>query len=197
MTDQSALDAKYFIDDKIYNCPFCRRRHVSYKLIHVAMFDWSTQKECTVVIVSCSSCKKRSMHLSHGGLVRYATGGYIMKSGDDQDAEVFYSVPTSFFVIDARIPAILRDLITEAEACLKMNLLTGASACTRKAIYELTVLQETTGEHYDDRIKELKSRFTYIDPELFNILGLIKDMTSDKVHEQSWPKWDSAHLKLF
>ena len=34
------------------------------------------------------------------------------------------------------------------------------------------------------------------DPELFNILGSIQEMTSDKIHEQSWDKWDSRNLQL-
>jgi hypothetical protein len=28
-------------------------------------------------------------------------------------------------------------------------------------------------------------------------LSKIKGMTSDKIHEQSWDKWDSKHLTLF
>ena len=78
-----------------------------------------------------------------------------------------------------------------------MNFLTGASACTRKAIYELTVKEKAEGANYEDRIKFLKSKFTNIDPDLFDVLCHIKDMTSEKVHEQSWDKWDSKHLKLF
>lgn len=115
----------------------------------------------------------------------------------DLDSHIFYSVPTSFFVLDSRIPQVLRDLITEAEGSLKMNFLTGASACTRKAIYELTVLEKAEGNNYDERIKSLKSKHPEIDSELFDVLAHIKDMTSDKVHEQSWDKWDNKHLLLF
>jgi hypothetical protein len=53
-------------------------------------------------------------------------------------------------VLDNRINVTIRELITEAEGCLKMNFLTGASACIRKAIYELLVLEEATGEHYEE-----------------------------------------------
>jgi hypothetical protein len=115
----------------------------------------------------------------------------------DIDSNIFYSVPTSFFVLDSRIPQILRDLITEAEGCLKMNFLTGASACTRKAIYELTIHEKAQGENYDERIKFLKEKHPHIDSTLFDVLAHIKDMTSDKVHEQSWDKWDNKHLTLF
>lgn len=125
-------------------------------------------------------------------------GSYaLFHIGIDLDKAFFYSVPTSFFVIDNRIPRIIRELITEAEGCIKMNFLTGASACTRKAIYELLVHEKLSQGSYDDQIKRLKEKFAGIDEELFEILGHIKDMTSEKVHEQSWDAWDSKHLQLF
>ncbi|MFC2008235.1 hypothetical protein ACFLT0_00900, partial [Chloroflexota bacterium] len=107
-----------------------------------------------------------------------------------------YSVPTSFFVIDSRIPSAIRELITEAEGCLKMNYLTGASACMRKAIYELLVIEKTGEGDYESRIKALKQKYADSDPQLYDILYHIQDMTSNKVHEQSWDKWDSQYLKL-
>ncbi len=68
-------------------------------------------------------------------------------------------MPTSFFVIDARIPGIIRELITEAKGCLKMNFLTGASSCARKAIYELLVIERAEGADYETRIKSLKPKY--------------------------------------
>jgi len=135
------------------------------------------------------------MHLSFQDISNQ--GSWNFKAGVDLDAQIFYSVPTSFFVLDSRIPQVLRDLITEAEGCLKMNYLTGASACTRKAIYELTILEKAQGANYDERIKFLKDKYTHIASTLFDVLAHIKDMTSDKVHEQSWDKWDNNHLMLF
>jgi len=196
MADDSHLDAKYFINDRIYNCPFCKRRHVTYSIADHTSFQWSESKTCHVWIVVCHSCNKKSMHLSYADLS--VPGGYShFRSDIDLDSNIFHSVPTSFFVLDSRIPQILRDLITEAESSLKMNFLTGASACTRKAIYELTILEKAEGENYDERIKFLKNKYPNIDSTLFDVLAHIKDMTSDKVHEQSWDKWDSKHLTLF
>jgi len=127
--------------------------------------------------------------------IRGPRGGF--KSITNIDEKIFYSVPTSFFVTDNRIPSSLRELITEAEGCSKMNYLTGASACTRKAIYELLRLQKCKGDDYNKKIKSLKKNFKNIDSTLFDILNHIKDMTSDHVHEQSWVAWSSNHLKLF
>jgi hypothetical protein len=137
------------------------------------------------------------MHLTHDRILTVVNGRYRFLDNIDIDSKIFYSVPTSFFVVDSRIPKVLRELITEAEGCVKMNFLTGASACTRKAIYEFTILQKCKGGNYDERIKELKSTLPQIDQELFDVLAHIKDLTSDKVHEESWEKWDSSHLVLF
>lgn len=142
------------------------------------------------------------MHLSYKGnselmvFIPDSVSKRIFKDEADIDSQIFYSVPTSFFVIDERIPAVIRELITEAEGCVKMNYLTGASACARKAIYELTVREKATGQDYEEQIKSLKDKYSSIDATLFDDLVHIQDMTSDKIHEQSWPKWDSHHLSL-
>jgi len=136
------------------------------------------------------------MHLTYEDL-KDSRFAHYFREDVDLDKAFFYSVPTSFFVVDRRIPRVLRELITEAEGCARMNYLTGASACTRKAIYELLVIQGATGQDYDDRIKDLRTKHPAVDAELFEILGHIKDMTSDHVHEQSWVAWDSKHLHLF
>lgn len=194
MVDKSYLDKKYFIDPYVYNCPYCNRKNVRYAIYTTYSFDWSESKKCFVYFITCKDCENKSMHLSFSD-IRQSTAYF--KEDIDIDAEVFYSVPTSFFVIDSRIPNIIRELITEAEGCVKMNFLTGASACTRKAIYELTVKEEAKGEDYEGKIKFLKQKYQNIDSDLFDILCHIKDMTSEKVHEQSWDKWGSKHLTLF
>ncbi|MCK5768175.1 MAG: hypothetical protein KAH35_07380 [Candidatus Atribacteria bacterium] len=63
--DDSYLDSKYFIDEYVYNCPFCNRRNVSYFVSNVRNeFDWTPEKKCYVYFVVCDSCGKESMHLS-------------------------------------------------------------------------------------------------------------------------------------
>lgn len=194
MADQSHLDLKYFIDPDVYNCPFCNRHNVTYRLEGCHFFHWKDDKGCLVYRVKCRSCEKISMHLSYETL--HEPTGNLRFKDIDLDAAIFYSVPTSFFVLDDRIPSVIRELIAEADACLKMNFLTGASACARKAIYELLVREKAEGEHYADKIKSLKTTHPEVDSTLIDVLGHIQDMTSDKIHEQSWPKWDSAHLRL-
>jgi hypothetical protein len=199
MPDESYLDLKYFIDPEVYNCPFCNRRNVVYYLSYVRTFNWTENRTCYVYFVTCNSCNKESMHLSFEAIHEEFQYPYRIKfqSNIDLDSKVFYSVPTSFFVLDDRIPAVIRELITEAEGCIKMNFLTGASACMRKAIYELTVLEKSEGTDYESKIKFLKDKYPGSDPNLFDIIAHIQDMTSDKIHEQSWDHWNSGHLKLF
>ena len=107
----------------------------------------------------------------------------------------FYSVPTSFSVLDERVPRILRELTTEAEGCLKSNYLTGASACARKIVYELGVLSEAKGENYEERIKSLKQIHSGVEPTFFDTLLTIQQVTSSKVHENSFDGWEAKHLR--
>ena len=105
-------------------------------------------------------------------------------AGEYLDGIFFYSVPTSFFVLDERVPKILRDLLTEAEGCLKSNFLTGASACARKLVYELSAKEKAEGSNYDERIKGLKLVHPEVPSEFFDTLLTIQQVTSTKVHEK-------------
>ena len=202
--DLSHLDKKYFIDPHIYNCPFCKRNNVSYSLIDTFSFHWSENKTCYGYIVRCNSdgCEKTSMHLSFQKLRRYDSSDQFM-DGLDIDAALFFSQPTSYFVLDSRIPEKVRELIYEAENSRKSNYLVGASACLRKAIYELLeheksiVKNPKTGyADYQASIKSLKEKFTNVASELFDALGHTQEMTSDNVHEGSWEAWDSPKLRF-
>ena len=192
--DLSSRDGKYFIDQHVYNCPYCKRRNVKYQIHDYFSFDWLADKTCYVWLVKCSDCGNKSMHLSFEDIKITNISRFV--SDIDIDSKIFLSIPTSSFSIDPRVPAIIRDLITEAEGCLKSNFLTGASACMRKAIYELTVIEQCEGEGYEAKIKSLKKKYHQIDPSIFDVLAHIQGMTSDKIHEQSWDKWDSPNLRL-
>jgi len=139
------------------------------------------------------------MHLSFEDIkvhcLQYSPNRFYDDVGDI-DSKFFYSVPTSFFALDNRIPKILRDLYTEAEGCLKGNFLTGASACVRKIIYELAVIEKAEGDNYDQRIKSLKKIRKDVEPEHFDVLLTIQKLTSSKVHENSYDGWESSHLKM-
>jgi hypothetical protein len=146
------------------------------------------------------------MHLTFYNIKIYSYGGdyrfeldKTVDAGELLNTVFFYSVPTSFFILDERIPRVLRELLIEAEGCLKSNLLTGASVCARKMIYELGILSGAEGDNYEDRIKSLKRIHTNIDPAFFDTLLTVQQVTSSKVHERSYGSydgWQAGHLKV-
>jgi hypothetical protein len=205
MANLAHLDDRYFVDGSVYNCPFCNRNHVPYKVEGEFAFNWSDKKVCKCYLVKCESCDKKSMHLTFVDLKAWWSNAdkryhFDIATGTDAgkflDEAFFYSVPTSFFVLDGRIPRILRELLAEAEGCLKSNYLTGASACARKVVYELGVLKGAAGDNYEDRIKSLKILLPEVDPAFFDTLLTVQQLTSTKVHEGSYDGWESKHLRV-
>ena len=209
--DLSHLDKKYFIDAHKYNCPFCKRNHVTYSMVDKFAFHWGNSKICHAYLIKCNSdgCEKVSMHLSFNELrdsyVQYNRREYNNRFVEDLDIdkELFFSQPTSYFVLDNRIPEKIRELLYEAEKSRQANLLVGASACVRKAIYELIEHEEvgvkntkTNYVDYQESIKALKAKFSFVASELFDALGDIQELASDSVHEGSWEAWDSSKLTI-
>ena len=206
--DQSHLDRKYFIDNEVYNCPFCNRNNLKYKIIHRGSFDRNNNKVCFYYIVKCSSCGKVSLHLSYNDIsIEYTSGIKFRLTNKETDKEIeiddniFYHQPTSFFVIDSRINEKIRNLISEAEWCLKMDYLVWASACLRKAIYELIALEKAESfrenwyVNYEASIKKLKTIFPDVQGDLFDAMSEIQELVSDNIHEKSWGKRDSENIK--
>ncbi len=217
MTDQSALDRKYFIDHTKYNCPFCNSRSVVYSVESREEIDWSDDRKAWIYRVVCGGCGKISLHLSNYKFseVRYQYGGhapYFQNKPEDQDENVidkyastdlddyiFYHQPTSFFTINPLIPKLIRDLVAEADGCRKMDFLVGASGALRKAIYELLKNQKAEGKEYEAKIKWLKNKYPHVFSEYFDALANIQDMTSDNLHEKegSWQPWGRKDFDYF
>jgi hypothetical protein len=132
---------------------------------------------------------------------------WAQKSGQDlfqfaaipEDARLddffFYSVPTSLFSIDVNVPREVRELLSEAEGCLKSNFLTGASACGRKIIYEMAVREGADRHDYETR-KSLKNKHPDVAPVYFDTLLTIQNVTSEKVHEGAYDGWNAKHLRV-
>jgi transcription elongation factor Elf1 len=106
MPDQSHLDDKYFIDDKIYNCPFCNRRHVSYAMKSVYAFDWTSSKKCYCFLAECFSCNNVSMHLSFTNIDVYRAGSttsYLrFNVAQNPDLDQLFFLSSSHFVFRPR-----------------------------------------------------------------------------------------------
>lgn len=201
--DQSELDDKYFINNEIYNCPFCKRRHLHFTFKSELVFDWTNEKKCYLYQIRCDSCEKNSIHFSYIPLPFQRYGSFTPEQllkrqllAKELDTHIFLSIPSSSFTLDSNIPKILRDLFFEAEGCLKSNFLTGSSVCIRKIIYELAHKHHAEGADYSERIKSLKNIFSNIEPLYFDTLITIQELTSTKVHENSYDNWESKHLRV-
>ena len=57
-------------------------------------------------------------------------------------------------------------------------------------------MQKAEGSNYDERIKSLKKIRRDIEEDYFDTLLTIQQITSDKVHEQSYDGWQAKHLRL-
>ena len=199
MADLSHLDNKYFVDEYVYNCPYCNRNSVPYEVESGFQFDWDKETDCFGYLVKCRSCHNSSMHLCFTEIELYRgydNNRFNLGQIKDIDSLFFHSVPSSRFVLDDRIPASIRELMVEADGSLKMNFLTGAGACLRKVIHELTYILKAEGMEYADRIESLRQMYPNVDSIHFDVLARIDDMASDKVHEQSWDTWEMKYLKL-
>jgi len=103
MADDSDLDQKYFVDGSRFNCPYCNRRNIVYEVQALTEFDWTDKKKCYVYLVECSGCKKTSMHLSFeemGHFVAHSHWQWFSDNVDHIDDGIFYSVPSSYHVIN-------------------------------------------------------------------------------------------------
>lgn len=206
--DLSELDLKYFVDNSRYNCPFCKRNNVVYSMEGNFYFNWSAEKNCYGYLIKCSSCHNISLHLSFSDLRKnqytsIVSNAYNKFDVEEIDSALIYSRPTSFFILDEKIPNTIRDLIFESEEAVQFNLLVGASACLRKAIYELLkkekviVIDEISKRtDYKKSIKGLKEKFNSVSEELFDSLSNIQELVSNPLHEGSWNAWDSKKIKF-
>ena len=112
--------------------------------------------------------------------------------------DIILHIPSSTYVIDERIPKKFRELIEEAEKCIKYNCLTGASACIRKIIYEFLIQENAKGDNYDERIKYLKGKFKTLDDQYIDMLSGIQGIMCDQVHECTiYGKFQSSEAKAY
>lgn len=205
MPDQRDLDKRYFLTEDTYNCPYCRRGSVGYRIPSRFSFNWTEAKPALVFLVTCTSCDKTSMHVSFNPTLiptNYSYPSYrvLPNYAKTIDDEIVFSIPASFFTIDERIPRAVRELVAEARNCRQGSYLVGASACLRKAIYEVLAAEkiaktESDGKgggrdrHYGDRVRDLKTVKPHMDPTFFDLLADAITATSDQLHEESWPGW--------
>ena len=60
----------------------------------------------------------------------------------------------------------------------------------------MTSTEKLDGRSYEDRIKSLKQKYPGVEQTYFDTLLTIQQVTSSKVHENSYDGWNSKHLRL-
>jgi hypothetical protein len=100
------------------------------------------------------------------------------------------SVP-AFLTIDNRAPATVRELIVEADGCLKAGFLTGGTVCAQRAIHLLLQQEGAEGASYEARLHALSQKFPSVPQSLFALCIRLGD-TSSKEH----PSLDVERLKV-
>jgi hypothetical protein len=217
MFSSSKKDSRYFISRTQYNCPYCLTSAVRFEVIDTFDFNWSDGETRRCILVQCQepNCENISLHMSKHNVTGYngdlnlpwvkITNPETQKEESvawekvhSIDEAFFYHHPNSSFVIDDRIPNKIKNLLDEASTCHKMGLLTGASACLRKAIFEIlahfnipkTKTDKEKIEHIDyfDRLDLLKTEILKkvpgVDTSLFSDIKKIYSLTSEPLHEK-------------
>lgn len=74
--DRSHKDKQYFIDGSTYNCPFCKRRQIKYKITDRGFYNSSNTKTVYFYLVCCEDCRRTSFHLSEYDLKTHDSRSY-------------------------------------------------------------------------------------------------------------------------
>jgi len=97
----------------------------------------------------------------------------------------------AFLTIDHRAPASVRELILEADGCLKAGFLTGGTVCAQRAIALLMEHEGAQGATYEARLHALSQKFPSVPQSLFALCIRLGDSAS-KEH----PALDVERLKV-
>jgi hypothetical protein len=84
----------------------------------------------------------------------------------------------AFLTLDSRVPAPIRDLIGEAEGCVKNAFLTGGTACAQRAIQMLLTVERVDGPDVEARIRSLVEKHPGVPQMLPAVLQRFGDATS-------------------
>jgi len=80
------------------------------------------------------------------------------------------AAPSGFLNLDPRVPAVLRDLLAEADGCLKHTFLTGATVCAQRAMQALLTIEKADGADVQSRIRALAEKHPAVSQMLSNVL---------------------------
>lgn len=82
-----------------------------------------------------------------------------------------------FLNIDGRVPGALRDLLAEADGCLKMGFLLGGTVCAQRAIQTLLSIENVAGANDDARLRGLSDKYPSVPKVLFAVCARFREAT--------------------
>jgi hypothetical protein len=89
------------------------------------------------------------------------------------------AVPT-FLNVDGRVPAALRDLLAEADGCLKMGFLLGGTVCAQRAIQTILTIEDVNGANDDARLRGLSDKYPGVPKVLFAVCARFREASTDQ-----------------
>lgn len=84
----------------------------------------------------------------------------------------------AFLTLDDRIPAVVRELMTEADGCWKNGYLTGGTACAQRAINLILTAEKIDGQDMEARVRGLGEKYPAVPQMLTTVLQRFGDATS-------------------
>jgi hypothetical protein len=93
-------------------------------------------------------------------------------------ADAQHSVPPASLKLDPRVPAVVRELLVEADGCLKAGFLTGGTVCAQKAIHTLLAHEGAEGASYEARLHALSQKQPSVPQSLFALCIRLGDSPS-------------------
>ena len=91
------------------------------------------------------------------------------------------NAPT-FLTLDPRVPATVRELINEADGCLKAGFMTGGTVCAQKAIQTLLAHESADAGSFEARLHALSQKFPSVPQSLFALCTRLGGDAPSKEH---------------
>lgn len=98
------------------------------------------------------------------------------------DAKANAAATPVFLTIDSRAPGGVRELLIEADGCLKAGFLTGGTVCAQRAIQTLLHHEGAEGGSYEARLHALSQKYPSVPQSLFALCIRLGDSPSNKEH---------------
>jgi hypothetical protein len=98
----------------------------------------------------------------------------------------------AFLTLDTRAPAGVRELLLEADGCLKAGFLVGGTVCAQRAVQALLQHENAEGASYEARLHGLSQKYPSVPQSLFALCIRLGGESSAKEP----PALDTERLKV-